>query len=220
MYGIFAPKNFIKVILYINAGCVLALAYARFGGQPLFKPFDIISYTVFVVTGLLWFVGETPLFPWISRHVPGMWRYFPDIDGVYDVEVESNWPIVNRKVTPDPSTPIRSLLQSKMGTVTITARLFSIRMRLTMTDRYSTSDVVLTGLSQREGDPYAVLFYVFESRVPVPEASDSESHLGACRLVVPMQREIAVLEGTYWTNRNWQKGLNTAGVIRLTKKTA
>ena len=95
------------------------------------------------------------------------------------------------------------------------ARLTRIDMSLTMDDGYLTSETVTCSLRRDRGERRPVLFYIYESHVSAPKNTDSDRHLGAARVTIPLERRPKVLEGNYWTDRNWHLGLNTAGRIRL-----
>jgi len=166
-----------------------------------------------LVTTALTILGETPVFPWICR-LPLVWHWLPDLDGDYDIQIQSNWPIVSGRAN-DSDTPTKELLFAKQGTVRITARLLSIRMTLNTADGYSSSNVVVAAVSRERDEPGPVLSYVFKSKVPIPESTDSSEHFGAARIEIPKTRKISTLSGSYWTNRNWHNGLNTAGIIKL-----
>jgi hypothetical protein len=147
-----------------------------------------------------------------------MWRLFPDIDGTYEVEISSNWSIIEaRKEGREPVTATDGNvpLFKKVGKATITARLLRIDMRLTMDDDYLTSETVVCTLRRHEGDRRPELFYIYESYVSVPKPTDSARHSGAARVTVPLESYPKVLEGNYWTDRKWHLALNTAGCIRL-----
>jgi len=216
MYQIFGTRQFLRIILYLNAVCAVAIGSNPFGLLSNVPYLKVISLSVILVTALLTILGQTPLFPKICR-LPLVWRWLPDISGSYAVEVLSNWPIVSGRVQGDTSASTKSLLQVRQGTAEITARLFSIRMRFHAVDEYSTSDVVVSAIGRATDDALPTLSYVFKGHVPVPDPTDSGEFFGAGRIEIPRALKIAELFGTYWTNRSWQNGLNTAGRIRLTR---
>lgn len=64
----------------------------------------------------------------------------------------------------------------------------------------------------------AVLSYVFEGRVLNPKAGDVGCFDGAATLSLRSQASGGLaMAGPTWTNRAWSRGLNTAGVLRLTR---
>lgn len=55
------------------------------------------------------------------------------------------------------------------------------------------------------------LYLVFLDQPRTPKATDDLCNLGAMQLAASWDGETR-LQGRYWTNRAWHKGLNTAGV--------
>ena len=147
-----------------------------------------------------------------------MWRLFPNIDGEYQVEISSNWSVIKarnegREAAVSPEGDVE--LFAKVGKATITARLTRIDMSLVMDDGYLSSETVTCSLRREKSERRPVLFYVYESRISAPKNTDSDRHLGAARVTIPLKRQPDVLDGNYWTDRNWHLGLNTAGQIKL-----
>ena len=61
------------------------------------------------------------------------------------------------------------------------------------------------------------LSYIFEAHVPAPQATDDRMFEGAAKLEVVFDADDTELKGTYWTNRAWQRGLNTAGTMTASR---
>ena len=59
------------------------------------------------------------------------------------------------------------------------------------------------------------LWYIYEARTPGPLPGDPAIYQGAGFIDVRQARSGRVLEGLYWTNRNWQRNAHTAGLMRL-----
>ena len=96
----------------------------------------------------------------------------------------------------------------------INMTLFDFAMSIPGGDGYSSSNVVSSKLVKDELMGSYVLYYVFESEVVNPLKTDVVSFQGSAKLRVNSDH---VLTGSYWTNRNYQNGLQTAGAIRLTR---
>ncbi|NMM46514.1 hypothetical protein HH303_18630 [Rhodospirillaceae bacterium KN72] len=217
MFDSIGLAKFLKAMLYINAALAIALATDFFGLLPGMPYVSAASISVIAVSALVFVIGQTGLFTKLCR-LPGMWRLFPNIDGEYEIEISSNWSVVkarNEGREPEASSDGDVALFNRVGRATITARLTRIDMSLTMGDGYLTSETVACSLRRNTGERRPVLFYIYESQVPAPKNTDSNRHLGAARVIVPLERRPTVLEGNYWTDRNWHLGLNTAGRIRL-----
>ena len=219
MLGSTGLAAFLKVALYVNAALAVALA-SDFFESVLAMPFlSQVSVSVIAVSALVFFVGQTSVFPWLCG-LPGVWRIFPNINAEYTVDISSNWSIIEARAAgrqPDTSPYGAPVLFNRVGKAKISARLAQIDMTLAMDDRYLSSETLTCSLQRHRGERKPVLFYVYDSHVSAPKSTDSQRHLGAARLAIPLERCPKVLEGNYWTDRNWHQGLNTAGHIRLTR---
>ena len=158
-------------------------------------------------SGLVFVAGQTPLFPLVCK-LPLVRNQFPNIDGVWDATLTSNWPqIAAREGLAAPATTVTK------ATITIVSRLFFVRVDLNSNDQYSKSKTVAVGV-KRDPETGAVrLHYVYENTTSRPVESDTGHHHGAAYLDVEQKGSIVKLDGLYWTNRNWTKALNTAGTI-------
>lgn len=105
---------------------------------------------------------------------------------------------------------------SKILRFEITMSVFHFSMSMVSDDEYSTSHVVLSRILKDEVFGSFVLYYVFESEVVKPLETDVSSFQGSAKLRV---KSGTVLIGTYWTNRNWQNRMQTAGCIKLVRDT-
>lgn len=217
MFDSIGLAKFLKAVLYLNAALAIALTTDFLGLLPDLPYVSVASISVITISALLFVIGQTSLFPVLCR-LPGMWRLFPNIDGSYEVEISSNWSVIkarNEGREPDVSPEGDVALFNRVGRATITARLTRVDMSLTMDDGYLTSETVACSVRRYKGERRPVLFYIYDSHVSAPKKTDSDRHLGAACITVPLERRPKVLEGNYWTDRNWHLGLNTAGRIRL-----
>ncbi|MCW4629414.1 MULTISPECIES: hypothetical protein [Marinomonas] len=106
----------------------------------------------------------------------------------------------------------------KMVTLVAKASFFNFDIKLVSLDKYQRSTVVQSEIykDQRNGSFY--LSYIFESVVDQPVETDDSKFDGAAKLHVRFDDNQITLVGVYWTNRCWQKGMQTAGTIILVKK--
>lgn len=164
--------------------------------------------------GLILFgLGSSALFPWLCRCRP-LCGVFPDLDGTWNGTLTSNWPLVSAHL---PRAPLDGPLQPVAATLHIKARLLSIHLTLETETRYSDSETVLVGIAKSGGETPS-LTYVYRSRVPGPLPTDTGSHHGAARLELRHEDGAPTLRGNYWTDRNWERGLNTAGLAIFRKQ--
>lgn len=155
---------------------------------------------------ILFGLGSTGLFPKLCRLRP-LRGTFPDLDGTWKGSLESNWPLVSARLE---SAPAQLPARPVAATLRVKARLLSVHLSLETASRYSDSETVLVGVSKSGGD-VPCLTYVYLNRTPSPLPTDTGIHHGAARLELREEDGVPTLRGTYWTDRNWQKGLNTAG---------
>ncbi|ODR95005.1 hypothetical protein AUC70_04420 [Methyloceanibacter stevinii] len=139
----------------------------------------------------------------------GLWQLALDIDGDYLVEVRSNAVRARRS-----SADAEARLYSKIGTARIDTRVSGVRMQLMSRKGRKCSEAVVCALRQDKTSNRPVLFYVFDSLV-LDTTAVCRRHLGTACLTIPPGHRPAVLEGTYWTDRDWEEGRNTAGRIRF-----
>lgn len=153
-------------------------------------------------------VGESFIFPWICK-LPLVRTFFPPIDGIWRVNLLSNWGAIER---------MRGNLDvedkvSKQGTVRIFSRFFRVRMKFEVDDRYSKSSTVCVSVKRDAQHGTIELNYIYENLTSNPKSSDCSRHNGAARVEVRDEEGIVSMEGVYFTDRNWNQGLNTAGYI-------
>ena len=172
----------------------------------------IASSSVTFVSLVVVFVGQTPIFPALCR-LPLVRSWFPPIDGEWIATLESNWPVIKRLVDPNSTFVLNGPTQAR---ITIISRLFFIRMNLVTDSRYSTSKTIFVRVMRDEHDASAQLYYVYRNTTLTPAETDSGSHNGAACLDIHVEKNGEIwMDGAYWTDRNWVKGMNTAGKITL-----
>ncbi|WP_057429070.1 hypothetical protein [Pseudomonas syringae group genomosp. 3] len=202
-----------KCMLYFALLCLLvfgALSFWRLGEvfSELAYFWRVASTSVTVALVFVLSLGQTPAFSWICM-APLIRKFFPPIDGDWQVTIRSNWNQVGQLV----GLPVVETLFSKQGRVTITSRLFSVRMKFESDDKYSKSSSTVVGVRRDPEHGTIELNYSYHNVTRNPEVTDSGSHYGSARVEIHDNREGLTLDGEYWTNRNWNKGLNTAGLI-------
>jgi hypothetical protein len=173
-------------------------------------------------------IGHKWIFLPLWRLRPAQAFLFPYVAGEWTGSIASNWPVSKAMMeafvngaSPRPAAEldVQSLgTQEKPIKVTIEADLFHIAMKLETTDEYSSSHTIAVRPQRHAPGGNPRLLYIYENDTPVPVHTDTSSHLGAACLSITGVDNAMVLEGTYWTARNWTKGLNTAGRITLRRK--
>lgn len=153
-------------------------------------------------------VGQTPLFPLLCR-LPIVRKVFPPIDGKWTAVLESNWDKI-REMKGIPEGVGNSRVE---GEVRIVSRLLFVRINFKSTTKYSRSKTVCVSVSRDEQDSTVQLNYIYENDTDDPESTDSSRHNGAGRVTISDDPGGVTMEGTYWTDRKWNEGMNTAGKV-------
>jgi hypothetical protein len=115
-----------------------------------------------------------------------------------------------------PNAPPQPGEPTTKATANIKSRLFFITISLESDDGYLKSRSNSVNVSRDEKDGSIEIGFLFRSTISKPKPTDSASHNGAASLQIKRGNSGEIeMEGNYWTDRNWQTGLNTAGKITL-----
>lgn len=212
MYQVFGVKTMFAWFTTLCGAIVIIrvwfLGY-QFDGS-MADGWRLISSSIAIGTLLVVLIGQTKLFSYLCR-APLIKSFFPPIDGIWVAELSSNWNKIQElqgKLAEDSAKPL-------MAHVTIKSTLFFVRMNLTSADRYSRSKTIHVTVSRDAQDSSVQLNYMYINETDVPLSTDSPTHNGAARLNVHDDGLCIWMDGTYWTDRKWSEGLNTAGRIAL-----
>lgn len=178
----------------------------------------------------------TPLLPPVRKQ---LWKFpvigsvlrthvFEDLDGDWDVEIESNWPTVSAllKASSDPDSapfdPVNSpqtIPEPAVAEFEATIEVGWEKAEVTFHPNERTplrqSRTIVFELIRKCPDFPARVFWGFRQFNTSVEATDEDNFLGAAMLDVVSCDE---LSGVYWNNRSWRKGLNAAGRITMKRK--
>ncbi|PSV27368.1 hypothetical protein [Photobacterium sp. GB-56] len=171
---------------------ILYLAFNQYLEQPMLRS---ISYTITAITILSWFVGK---YLWKYVYIDYFKNNFcPDFNGKWTGRIQSNFN--GGTVVEFP--------------VTIEADFFSIKMKgqTTIGRSYANYCKVI-----RTEDDGFELEYMFKGVNDTPSETDTIFYEGAARLHVTDVPTMK-MKGVFWTNRCWQNGKNTAGIVEFTK---
>lgn len=169
------------------------LAFNKLLDKPLLNS---ISYTVTAIAFLAWLFGKHL---WNYVYIDYFKNNFcPDFNGKWVGRVESNFGGGTKIEFP----------------IEIEADFFSIKMKgeTTVGRTYANYCNVV-----RAEDGFFELEYMFKGFNDTPSETDDSFYEGAARLRV-MDISTMYMKGVFWTNRCWQNGKNTAGVIELFKE--
>lgn len=174
-----------------------------------------VSSAVAIGAAAFYLLGQTFLFVWLCK-LPFVCKHFPPIDGEWDVKLQSNWGIMQKWLGQSDG----SSLYIVEGKVKIEARLFSVKMEFVGADGYSESKTISVSVRPSDQAGLLELNYMFVNYTRVPVATDTNMHTGAARVFVKECGDGLIMEGTYFTDRKWTEGLNTAGQVTFTRPRA
>lgn len=202
------PFKYWAILFAIVAVAIFVMTVPTDAG---FIPLCGTAYRAASFSALFFFIlGQTPLFPWICR-IPGVNKIFPDLEGIWIATLYSNWPEIAKRLDP----PANPNVAPKVGKIRIEQRLFTMKMILDMDDNYTKSHTIFVRPRRCPTSGRLQLHYIYEAQTNVPVETDSASHHGAGSVDIKQDAGKTWMDGVYWTDRNWTKGLNTAGRITL-----
>lgn len=186
-----------------------------FSSQPssLFEVIKKMSLSITIASSLFLAIGQTKAFPFLCR-LPIVRDFFPPIDGDWLVTIKSNWgEIEKRRHNIEKSDDI-----SVLGKANIKSRLLKVSISFSSDSEYSSSKTVCVSVNRDPDDSTVTLNYIYENKTETPVLNDSSFHNGAARITIYDKKASRLrMKGVYWTNRNCNNGLNTAGSITFTK---
>lgn len=188
----------------------------------------LAASTIISVVMLDWAWRACWRLPWF-----GAWlrqNIFEDLNGEWDVEISSNWPLIEQileasssvnKPRFDPRSAKANFPPLKRHEFTATIKQdwtkTAIEMHPNATTPLLNSRSISFDLIEKGVDFPHRVSWVFRQTNKEVSAADEESFLGAAILEVHGQNE---LSGYYWSNRSWRKGLNPAGTITMRRKSS
>lgn len=122
------------------------------------------------------------------------------------------------KYHPDFLTADKDKIKNEIpGKFRISQNWFKINIRFDGDDSYSNSDTVFVYPEKDRETNRHFLTYVYKNNSPNNLSTDEQMHFGSARLELDDKASFSEMQGHYWTNRNWKRGLNTAGIISAKK---
>ncbi|MDT3319579.1 hypothetical protein Q4Q49_04970 [Shewanella sp. SP1S1-7] len=215
MWKVLPKLGLIKALAFIFSILLLSVILCLLGGVDFLVTLrfdnllEISTYSsgvslLFVL--IIWLLAK---WGWKS-----VW-YIPKLDGILNEKVCPN---LNGKWTGCVVSSFKDEEgNSKTKTVemVIKADFIGFEIKLKSTDNYQRSTVIQSEIYKDPRDGNFYVSYIFESVIDNPLPTDDSKFDGAAKLVVRFENNNIFLVGTYWTNRAWQRGENTAGTISL-----
>lgn len=216
MWKVFPKLGLLKLLLAIFAALFLSALILLIGpdGRCLSwhdfgDSFKLITPITLIFAGVIFVIGK---WGWLC-----LWKFpfvgeilhksvCPNLNGKWLGKVHSSYTDENgNKVVTEVE-------------LTIKADLFGFSLVLRSLDGYQESKVIQSELYRDPRTGTFYLSYIFEASVPIPEETDDKVFDGAAKLEIIVNEKNTVLKGIYWTNRAWQRGMNTAGLITMKQK--
>jgi len=191
-----------------------------------------------VVAGIIWggialiVVAQGWRLLW-KLPVLGTWlanRFFPDLNGKWVVTIQSNWPIVehlktaaaSKEITFDPFTDeLPDLLEASFD-VKIKQSWFRTDVVFLPNDKtplLSSETISVEFFKSDSGKKSIAWIYEQTNKQDNTQrlaVTDQPKFHGSAVLTV--NEDATELQGQYWQNRSWDRGLNAAGLIVLRRK--
>ncbi len=227
MYRILPKKLLVIVIGWLVVSMVML-------GQSLgsllqfeIKLTAIPALVWFAINALLW----NPVWRWLWKKFPKLNELiFPDLNGIWEVELCSNWPrqaqLLDAAASPDKVMDMRRFDESELAPLTpikleaeICQTWFGFEMLLynprgdTPIDR---SDTISVDPFPRAGLRRPGICYFYKQVNATDNIADEAEFYGAARLEYDFKKD--QLTGLAWTARMWRQAMNTAGAITFTRK--
>jgi hypothetical protein len=223
VHSVLGWKTWLTAALALCAGLIVLQVFQ--GVQPLQAAQRGVSWSALAVTLFV----TTPIWRllWL---IPFFQKRAPMLDGAWTGVVSSNWSIVEAikdaakqqgapALDVDAAGAALPCLTQVEVIATIRTGFFTITMALeSLAGRYQTSSLKVVELKPGTDGANPSLNYIFEGRVLQPRPGDVSCFDGAGVLSVRAEPKVGLaMEGPTWTNRAWSRGLNTAGVFRVTR---
>lgn len=215
MWKVLPKIGLIKALAFLFSVLLLSVVLSLLGGSD----FSVILRFENILEISTYSSGVSLLFVFIiwllAKYGWKLVWHIPKLDGVLNEKVCPN---LNGKWTGH----VVSSFKDEQGNpkkkhveMVIKADFIGFEIKLKSTDDYQRSTVVQSEIYKDPRDGNFYVSYIFESVIDNPLPTDDSKFDGAAKLVVRFEDDNIFLVGTYWTNRAWQRGDNTAGTIAL-----
>ena len=230
MIKMFHPRVLVIAVAWLTIMILAAINALK----PLLSDWGLSSgpsAAVAVVQFIFMLLIVTPLWRCAWRYFPKLndWVY-PDLNGEWDVEVQSNWPRIDAMVraanNEAPTINVRTGPEQALpplGLFMMRARITQswLKMKVVLWNPAGTSPIkesVTTLLEPFRGsEGRHGLGYIFEQENETDVISDDTHFHGAARIVRDRDNP-NVLCGRMWSDRMWRRGMNTAANLKFTRR--
>lgn len=228
MYRILSKRTLFLAFAWLILGVVMAVNAVRDITHLELKMSSVPVVGWFALNALL----LNPIWRGIWRKFPTLNKWFPDLNGVWEVELSSNWPrqlqLLEAAESKEVSIDMRHCPETDLAMVKpvrleaeITQNWWSFEMHMynpkgdTPIDR---SDTISVDPFPGKGLRPPGICYFYKQVNATGNVSDDIEFYGAARLTY--DPKLDRLSGLAWTARMWPRAMNTAGPISFSRKAA
>lgn len=210
-----------RTLSFFAVTCVLVFLLQHFAdisellAGPILDLRRPVTSAVTVGAAVFFVLGQTPIFVMLCK-LPFVRTLMPPIDGEWDMRLQSNWGVMQKWLGQGDGDSLRVV----EGKIRIKARFFTVKMEFIGSDGYSESKTISVSVRPSEQMGLIELNYMYVNYTQIPLATDTNLHTGAARVFVVESGDDFVMRGTYFTDRKWTQGLNTAGQVNFTRAKA
>lgn len=151
----------------------------------------------------------------------------PDLNGEWDVKLESNFPIIEKLTKSAKGKRTFDIASSDIKLPDLSIHNFNATIDQSWEDidikflpngdsPLQKSETLTCSFFKSKRPDRQGLTYVYKQESDTNSNTDDESFFGAAELII--SDDAQSMTGHYWTKRQWQKGLNTAGKVTFSKK--
>jgi len=220
MWKVLPKFGIIKLLFLVYSVILLSaltLGYEKILDKPavlnienLTEAFKFITPVTFVFILLIYITGK-----WLWRIFWMVPRLNHILNRVVCPDLNGKWVGTVSWKSDDPELE----MESKSIAMSVKADMFGFSISVSSEDGYSGSTVLHSEITKHPQTGQFSISYLFQGVVPNPESTDDTLYDGAAKLAIIFNDSgTMTLSGHYWTNRAWQRGLNTAGLTRLSRE--
>lgn len=151
----------------------------------------------------------------------------PDLNGEWNVKLESNYPILEKLKKSAKGKRVFDVASADIKLPDLSVHEFDasinqswedvkIEFRPNGNSPLQKSETLTCSFFKSKRPDRQGLTYVYRQESNTSSNTDDEIFYGAAELIIA--DDARSMSGHYWTKRQWQKGLNTAGRITFTRK--
>ena len=224
MYRILPKKLIVLTIAQLGIGVFLLL-------ELLFNANPRIPFAALLVWGVVNGIAWKPVWQCVWRRFPILSeKIFPDLNGEWDVTLNSNWSRIQQlQCTAKSGTGILNMetcpdtMLAPLSSVNLRAKIhqtwFGFEMRIfnpAQNSPIQDSETIVIEPIAPNGLRRAGICYLYSQRNQTDVLTDDACFDGAARLEYDADSDS--LDGYFWTNRMWRRGMCTAGTITFMRR--